>query len=197
MQATEILGEEHRWIGALLECLSRMLERVAAEEALDPEATELLAVFDSFADGTHQTKEERVLFPRLMDRASVTEGEVIRDLLGDHFEDRRLMRGMQNNVLGALYGEPLCVRELEELASQYLVLHRTHMQRETDELFPLADRLLTPADDLAIVEGFDAVDAVDEGGAAARERLQRRIDALCVRFGVRTIGEDQAREEPA
>jgi len=181
MRTTDILGEEHRWIRDMLECLSRVIQISIESEKVDIAAAELLSLFESFADGSHQLKEERVLFPRLMQRASAREDDLLHELHLDHGRDRHLMRSMQSNLLGAVHGEPLCLREFVGQASSYVRLHERHMRHENEALFPLAERLLTQGDDLDIVEGFTQLDAQ---GRTRPEGIRRRIDALCERLGV-------------
>jgi hemerythrin-like domain-containing protein len=183
VRATEVLGEEHRWIRDMLECLSRVIERAAQDQPLPRETSELLSLFESFADGTHQEKEESFLFPRLLQLATPKDDRLLQKLQQDHGKDRVMMSGMQSNLLGAIHGEPLCLREFVDQATSYLRMHRHHMRRETKELFPLAERVLTMADDHEITEGMATLERAGEQG---RERIRQRIDALCERFGVET-----------
>ncbi len=57
---------------------------------------------------------------------------------------------MRNNVLGAVHGEPGCVRGFVREAGEYLGLHRAHMAREEELLFPLVERLLDDGADRSL-----------------------------------------------
>ena len=66
---------------------------------------------------------------------------------------------MRENLLGAVQGEPLCVREFGREADEYMALHRAHMQRESEQLLPLVERLLHKLQELA-----DACGVTTESG---------------------------------
>ena len=66
MQAIQILDEEHFWIARMLDCLQSIAEGEKETGELDSgSAEELMELFETFADGSHQKKEEQHLFPRL------------------------------------------------------------------------------------------------------------------------------------
>jgi hemerythrin-like domain-containing protein len=177
MQAVGILVEEHFWIGKLLDCLQRLAEESRSSGIVgDGGSSELLSLLDSFADHRHQDKEERILFPRLMVRADEQQSRVLEHLLEEHADERRLMMSIRSNLLGALHGEPVCVREFSREAQAYVDLQRRHMASEAATLLPMAERLLTAQDDRDVVSGFGAVDAQ---GAEARHRVIERAGALC------------------
>lgn len=189
MQTTEILAEEHRWIRRMVDCLEELVERSKAHGRLDYGlASELLDLFESFADGLHQEKEETHLFPHLLRRANAAEADYIRRLLEEHVHERSCMLGMRSNLLGAIHGEPLCLREFARLAESYVELHRKHMANENAIVLPMAERILTASDDVEIVEGFDAL-------ATERARtVAGSIDRIEAKFG--RLG-DAIEEEPS
>ncbi len=179
MRATDILREEHRWIRDLLDALAQVVEGAVETATLDPATPELLDLFETFADHSHQQKEERLLFPRLHQRARSRDSRVLRRLENDHDRDRHMMGSMQSNLLGAVYGEPLCLRQFVEQASSYVRLHQNHMRLEGDKVFVLADEILTDQDDRELCARFEHVDSAAFGG---RERLHQRIEQVCLRF---------------
>ena len=182
MQTTKILLEEHVWIRRLLECLEKLAGDSSETGTVDAEASaELLLLFQEFADGWHQEGEEQYLFPRLLARSSAEEGAVIRGLLKEHESEVQLMLSMRSNLLGAEHGESLSLREFVRQAREYVELQRKHMAKETAVVLPLAERLLTAADDQAIMEG---IDGLLSGGPQARERVFERVRGLCERLEV-------------
>lgn len=177
MQILEVLTHEHRWIRRLLQCLEQLITSTEAEGALDAEHTvELIALFETFADGSHQEKEETLLFPRLLELATPTEARYIEKLADDHQEERRRMAAMRSNLSGAIFGEPLCLREFLHQGRSYLALHRKHLAHEDVVLFPFARRILAAKEDAT----------AGNGAPVAVER----IEALCDWFGVGTRDED-------
>jgi len=187
MEALQVLGEEHFWIARMLDCLElvAMHERETGE--LDGEAAEeLLDLFHSFADGRHQEKEERHLFPRIRVHADAEQETLIQKLEMDHEGDVRHMIRLRSALQGAVHGDAVMQREFSRTALEYVGLERKHMSSERLVLFPLAERLLTDGDDKAMLEAFAKL---DPGGPRARERTIERIALLCEQLGVESGSE--------
>ncbi len=180
MKTIEILEREHEWIGWMDECLEALVASAQAEDLLPEAAYELLSLYESFADGRHQDKEEGVLFPELLAAASDQDCEVLRKLLSDHGAERRHMVAMRGNVLGAVHGQSANVQGFVREASAYLSLHRGHMLRESEILLPMVARLLMPGADERAAEGFAAV----EGGPGDPHGLREQILTLHRRAGL-------------
>lgn len=182
MRTTEILRQEHHWVLRMLECLERLVADAAEREAVDTEsALELLQLFESFADGRHQEKEERYLFPRLMVLGTARDSEVVHRLSKEHAGDRRSLITMRARLLGAVQGDPIGVREFAREAGEYAAAQRRHMTVENAVLLPMAERLLTRTEDDQIVEGFARIEA---GGPPTEGWAFGRIESLCRRLGV-------------
>ncbi len=183
MWTTDVLREEHRWILRMLQCLERVVADSERRGHLAAgSAAELLALFTHFADGLHQEREERCLFPRLLARArSVTERTDLGRLCGEHEEERRAMGRMGHELLGAIYGEARSLQAFQREAQRYAQLHAAHIQHENRELLPLAEFLLTPEDDQTVMQGFASLEA---HGPGELQRVFRRIQALSTRLGL-------------
>jgi len=182
MDCLDLLADEHRWIARLSDALERLAARTVERGQLDPHrAGEILTLFERFADGSHQRKEEEALFPRLRERVEAGRAGALEKLCADHEEERRRMESMHVQLLGAIVGEPGCVTEFVRHARSYVDLHRKHMAHERIVLFPMAERLLRPEDDPAIRADFARID--DEESFQAPE-LVARIDELARSLGV-------------
>ena len=81
------------------------------------------------------------------------------------------MELMRENALGAVYGESASVQNFVNEASDYLDLHRAHMARETQILFPMVERLLTPDIDESVVRGFEAIEGAPGDPHGIREQV--------------------------
>lgn len=180
MRAMDILRREHRWIAGMAQCLETMVSEARTDEIVPSECYELLHLYESFADGRHQEKEEELLFPELLSRASDEERRTLGRLLEDHEAERAHMASMRLNLLGAVHGEPLCVRAFARAASEYIALHRSHMQRETVLLLPMAERLLDPEADARVATAFEKL----EGGKGDPHGLAEQIHRLMERLGL-------------
>ena len=187
MWATQVLREEHRWILCMLLCLERVSLDSARDGHLDAAgAAELLALFTHFADGLHQEREERFLFPRLLARARNVEERVhIGRLCGEHEQERRILRNLNQELLGAIYGHSHSLREFQREALRYVALQREHLFHENQALLPLVDLLLTPQDDETVMQGFASL---EHGGPEKLKHVIERVRALCARLEVDTAG---------
>lgn len=180
MRAMEILQREHQWIACMAQCLEALIAQARADEQLRQECCELLHLYESFADGRHQAKEEDILFPALLAQADADDRHALGQLLDDHEAERRHMSAMRQNLFGAIQGQPLSVREFARAASQYIALHRSHMQREATLLFPMAQRLLAPEADARVAASFEHL----EGGRGDPHGLAEQIRHLMQRLGL-------------
>ena len=185
MWTTDVLREEHRWILRMLQCLERVAEDSERIGHLDAaSAAELLALFQHFADDLHQQREEGCLFPRLLVRArNVAERTELGRLCGEHEQERRAMARMNEQLLGAIYGQARSLRDFRREARAYSFLQRDHLLRENQTLLPLADQLLRHEDDETVMQAFVAL---EHDGPEALKRVFERIQALCARLGVDT-----------
>ena len=182
MQAIRVLEEEHFWIARMLDCLQSIAETEQETGELDTgSAEELLELFEAFADGSHQTKEEQHLFPRLHMHVAAKEEALIQSLATDHKSEVGHMIRMRSTLQSAIQGDATSRSEFARVAAEFLNLERSHMSKETHVLFPLAERLLTTSDDKAILEAFQKLDT---SGPGAQERTKERIRALCDHLGV-------------
>jgi hemerythrin-like domain-containing protein len=183
MWTTDVLREEHRWILCMLQSLERLTLASERDQRLDAAcAGELLALFTFFADGLHQEREERYLFPRLLARARSPEERMdIGRLCGEHEEERRVMARMNQVLLGAVFGQTQSLREFQRAALRYVAMQRRHLQHENQALLPLAEQLLTREDDEATMQGF--VD-LEHGSPQKLKQVFERIQYLCGRLGI-------------
>ena len=192
LQAVAVLREEHRWIARMLDCLQHLVEDAGRRERLDAEAAaELLALFEHFADGIHQQREESALFPRLFARAaSVAERVALGRLCGEHEEERRALRLLNEHLLGAIYGRGSDLASFLRTATVFLRLHREHLCIENTDLLPLAERLLQPEDDAPLLRFYTQLEL---GGPSAAS-IDARIRDLSARLGLQPASAPGASE---
>ncbi len=158
LELTKILGEEHAAIRQAAACLMEVARRASETGELEARAAvELVEFFEDFADGTHQEKEERCLFPALL--ATGIANERVGELLGDHEQERSLLGGLRAELEGAAYGEPLALDAFVARANAYAELQSAHATSEDELLVPLVQELLTPAEQRSVLAGFAAVEA--------------------------------------
>ena len=136
----ELLLAEHRTILQVLYEVERECRRLEAGTLREAFWQDMLRFCDAFDAGLHHQKEERLLFPALEARGlSADQGPtaVLRD---EHLRIHHLRQRLET---------ALAMRDRTRLAaaaSGYVDLTRSHVLKENQILFPLAGRLLPPAE---------------------------------------------------
>jgi hemerythrin-like domain-containing protein len=105
----------------------------------------VLNLLRAFADGYHQGKEESVLFPALMCAGMTRETAPLRPLLFEHDQERSLIGGIQE----ALFTHR--GKDFIHYAERLSGILSTHIYKEENILFEMADKVLT-ADQKARIE---------------------------------------------
>lgn len=179
------LGEEHVTIRRAAACLRQLADRATEDEFDGRAALELLEFFEDFADGMHQEKEERCLFPALV--ASGVAKSRVSALTSDHARERALLERMREDVEGAVYGDALMRDEFVWRARQLAGLQTSHANQEDALLLPLADELLEPSAQRRVLRGFGQVEAERLKLPAAKHR--RRLRRIAGELGMPTEAE--------
>jgi hemerythrin-like domain-containing protein len=157
--------QEHQIILRALDVLDTMAARTERDERVEPEDVEtLLRFLHTFADDHHQMKEESALFPELM-RTSLANAGRLRQMRFEHDQERSLVDGLED-ALRTKKGV-----DFVEFANWLTRLIRTHIQKEDEVLFEIAQRSLSTEQDEAITAELEKF-PVDPGVFADLERLE-------------------------
>jgi hemerythrin-like domain-containing protein len=80
---------------------------------------------------------------------------------------------------GSRAATPLAPAELAHDARAYIAVMRQHIYKEDHVLFPMAERMLSPEAQAAVVAGFEALDCAlehtREKAVAAVERIEHEL----------------------
>ncbi len=175
VSAVSILSGEHQ---VILQVLSA-LEAMARVSVLGPlptaDASDALVVLRGFADQCHHGKEEDILFPVL---ESLVPGfgptAVMR---AEHVDGRALIRAM---------GEAVTRQDAPAFATAalaYVALLRQHIDKEDEVLFRMAQAMLSPAQDAAILEEYRRLEHADMGDGT-HFRMLAIADRLAGTYGL-------------
>jgi hemerythrin-like domain-containing protein len=162
LRSCDQLRQEHRTIAQVvagIDVLSRQ-RRNGADVPMQPVAG-AIDFFAGFVAACHEAKEQEVLLPALA-ACGATNG-VLDEVRAEHAEGERL--------LGML--RPLAARRVDgeawDALEAYLALLGRHVASEDEVLLPLAERLLSPADDAAMEGAFLRIEdrTLGSGGSHA------------------------------
>jgi hemerythrin-like domain-containing protein len=178
---TAILMNEHRNIEKGLAALEAMAGAFEAEERIDPSpAAEAIEFLRTYADRLHHGKEEANLFPAMEARGLPSEVGPTAVMREEHREGRALIQDMADALAGS--DAPAFVRA----ARGYVELLRSHIAKEDQIVFPMADRLLPAGDQDSLRSIFEKVERRDVGVETVAALLGS-VDRLCARYGVTEI----------
>lgn len=176
MTAVEILVDEHQLIKKVLDWGEREIARIT--QGVAPDAGKLIQAVDfirNFADRCHHAKEEGLLFARLNDRGLPRQGGPIAAMLYEHDKGRAYVAAVAAALEGAGRGESGSLEALRQNLGAYISLLRAHIDKEDHVLYPMAGRLLGPADQEWLLREFDRLER-EETGAGVHDKYRHMAE---------------------
>lgn len=145
-----------------------------------------------YVDGCHNKKEENHLFPRAEERGIPRHGGPLAVMLMEHEQSQQLLGVVTRLIDAYIGGERGLLDELRSAITAYDTLLKGHFWKETDILYPMAQRVLTPDDAAAILAGIEATEAAL--GAGTRAKYYALAAEICELGELRDLSEDLPRE---
>jgi hemerythrin-like domain-containing protein len=131
-----------------------------------------------YADKLHHGKEEALLFPKLVERGVPPGGCPIGGLNHEHEKGRALVRALAEQASAYSQDKPGAKDALLEAMRGIVDLYQNHIWKEDAMVFPMAGKVLTPADQKELSEKFAEVDrAIGFDVIARLEQLARSLAA--------------------
>ena len=164
MTPTETLKHEHQVILLALQGAEREADRLAEGfDLVSARVAQMVDFFRNFTDKCHHAKEEQHLFPRLEERGLPRTGGPIGVMLHEHEVGRAHVSAVAEAIPPAESGQAQARSSLQDNLAAYVALLRAHIDKEDNVLFPMADQLLTAADQKELTEAFEKVEAEEIG----------------------------------
>ena len=149
-KATQDLRKEHDAILHVLEILDAMISDDKKEDTeMLQYYSELVYFLKTFADKCHHGKEENHLFVDLEKHGVPNEGGPIGVMLYDHNQGREYIFLMNKAV------EAKDLTAFNDAAAKYRDLMRSHIEKENNVLFVMADKILDDAKQDELFEKFE------------------------------------------
>ncbi len=154
---SDLLMNDHQTTERVLEAVSKALAGPAAPAVgLMQDAARY---FREYVDLCHNKKEEQHLFPLIEQRGIPRQGGPLAVMLGEHEQSRTILPRLLALIEAYTVGRTTDLTELRQAFDEYASLLRNHFWKENDILYPMARRVMTPADADAVVAGIDATEA--------------------------------------
>jgi hemerythrin-like domain-containing protein len=175
MTPTEVLKHEHQIILMALDAVEREMRKIQAGEPVPEGRVEQMIDFiQNFADRCHHAKEENLFFARMQERGMPVEGGPIGVMLQEHENGRRMVRAAAEALRRLGTGDADASTALVGNLLDFVRLLRTHISKEDNILYPMADEILTAADQAELAAAFDRVE-MEEMGEGTHERYHQIV----------------------
>ena len=177
MTATQVMGAEHRTIETVAKALGDLALAIEkgqnADVALLKTAVEFFRVY---ADKLHHGKEEALFFPMLVKRGVPPQGCPIGGLNHEHEMGRALVGALEEGITFYAQKKPGAQDGLVQTLRRIVDLYQNHIWKEDAMVFPMADKILTKADQKELSGKFAGVDR--SVGLEVIARLERFAKGL-------------------
>jgi branched-chain amino acid transport system ATP-binding protein len=155
-KALNIIRDEHRSIGAILQGMEYFVERIRTRKAkIDARVfSAMIYYLDTFSERYHHPKEDRYLFSALRRRGREA-AAIVADLELEHAAEGETLKRLEQCAMRYAEGGDREFPAFAEAVAKYVRETRAHMEKEESIVFPLAEKLLDAADWRAIDRAFE------------------------------------------
>jgi hemerythrin-like domain-containing protein len=180
MKATANLENDHIYI---LKLTSVMQSILGNKEPDTSHLEEIVSVIRNFADGLHHAKEEKLLFPKMVSKGFSYQQGPIAVMMSDHEQGRKFAKSMADNT--ALYkaGDKSVLEAIYASMKGYVGLLRSHIAKEDQILFRLADNFLSSEEQAELLEEFEKTDKLSFTGTDSAGFV-KKIDSLALAYNL-------------
>lgn len=178
-KATQDLRKEHEAILYVLQLLDKMMEsdRFDAESKLGYYG-EVVYFLKIFADKCHHGKEENYLFKELISKRVSNEAGPVGVMLQEHAQGRDYIAKMSQSF------NDKDLKGFNTAAIQYRDLLRGHIDKESNVLFMMADKVIDEQAQSLLFEQFEQHEE-NVVGHGVHEKLHAMIDSWAEAFDVK------------
>lgn len=143
MVATDALKKDHRVIEKMLRLLELTSKKLENGENVPVDLLKkALDFIRNFADNYHHGKEEDILFKVMGENGFGIEGGPITVMLDEHNTGRGYTRALSEGIDKYASGDDNARKEIAENARNYTRLLATHIMKEDNILYTMADNIL-------------------------------------------------------
>jgi hemerythrin-like domain-containing protein len=178
MTATQVMRAEHRTIKIVVKTLGNLALTIEKDQRADAALLKTaVEFFRVYADKLHHGKEEALFFPMLVKSGVSPQGCSIDELNQEHKTGRALVGALEEGIAFYEQGKPGAQDSLVRTLRKIVDLYQNHIWKENTMVFPMADKILTEADQKELSGKFAEVDkSVGLEVIARLERFARGLD---------------------
>jgi len=155
MKAIEILAQEHKLILKFLDHLSKAAEQIPLNQGPPRKFFEATVDFaQSYADKHHHFKEEYTMFSMLAQKHDGALDAQIEKNRQQHEQCRNLVQTISESLGGYENKLESSTETLHTSLVDYVTTLRNHIQNESEVLFPMVKKALSPLEDSDLLKEF-------------------------------------------
>jgi hemerythrin-like domain-containing protein len=174
MKATQDLRKEHEGILLMLD----IMEQISLKDEINKEhLANIIDFLKTFADKCHHGKEEEFLFPKLVEKGIGNENGPIGVMLADHEQGRKYIKGLNDSFENYMKGDKSSIVIIKENLNNYINLLRSHISKENNVLFNMADKVLSEEEQNLLFEDFEKIE-IERIGEGKHEEYHELLKSL-------------------
>jgi hemerythrin-like domain-containing protein len=178
--ATRNLENDHIYVIKLTD----VMKAITRSETPDIKHIEsVIDIIKNFADGLHHAKEENLLFPALGKKGFSPQKGPVAVMLHEHVEGRNYVKGMAENLELFKKGSTAAITLLYQNMSGYAELLNSHITKENNILFRMADNVLSDAEQKDLLKEFESIEQNRTVGTMVKDYIDR-INILALTYKV-------------
>jgi hemerythrin-like domain-containing protein len=159
---------------------------IAVTHSDNPDIGHIESIIDiirNFADGLHHAKEENHFFPALEKKGFSPDQGPVGVMLHEHREGRNFVKGIADNLENFKKGNKEALKGIYTNMSGYAELLQSHILKENNILFRMADNILSDQEQKDLLDKFESVEQNRSAGTHGSDYVNR-INALAVLYNV-------------
>lgn len=161
----DILVNDHEMIERAMDVLKRELNRLPDKSHDALAMSRAIDFLLEFGDRIHNQKEERFLFPLMIERGIPEDGP-IRVMLMEHDSERSLLADLSGQIPGLRNASSQEREAFRTTGLDYLEIRADHIWKENDVLFKMGEKAFSEQDNDYLVAEFSALIAAAYGDDA-------------------------------
>jgi hemerythrin-like domain-containing protein len=182
MKPTEDLIREHEAIKIMLSIMTKIAGNIETDKGFDTRDVEKIIDFlRTFADKCHHGKEETALFPALVLAGIPEDNGPVGVMLHEHNIGRGYINGLISGVEDFKKSFANSGGLIAACLTNYVNLLQSHIQKEENVLFPMADKVLSEQKQNEIFEQFEKIEE-DVVGHGVHEQYHKLLKQLKIKY---------------
>jgi len=179
MTPTENLTSEHQDIIELLDIMNKIAGSIKSNEVFyTNDVEEIIDYLKFFIEKSHHGKEE-IFYPALVSAGIPKENESISIMLYEHVLAHNYLKDINSCVENCKIGNSFSGELLADSLRNYVKLIKSHIRKEEEIIFPMADKELSKEKQNEIYRQFENIEEkiVHHGFHEHYHRLLRKLQS--------------------